>query len=77
MPLQGAALGTADDLNKLIHLSWIQERTEGMQVFFDDGLVVVDSGLPTDTFNIVCRSRLPAATCSERMRSRSCTKPRA
>jgi ribosomal protein S18 acetylase RimI-like enzyme len=69
MPLEGAALEAADDLNKLIHLSWIQERTEGMQVFFEDDLVIVDSGLATDTFNVVCRSRLSSAGCSARIRS--------
>jgi ribosomal protein S18 acetylase RimI-like enzyme len=69
MPLQGDALENADDANKLTHLSWIQERTHGMQVFADDGLVVVDSGFPTDTFNIVCRARLSKGSTAERIRS--------
>ncbi len=69
MPLTGDALENADDLNKVTHLSWIQERTKGMNVFADDGLVVVDSGIATDTFNVVCRARLTRASSAERIRS--------
>jgi len=69
MQLTGAALEAADEANKVTHLSWIQERTEGMQVFSDDELVVVDSGFATDTFNVVCRARLQGGISSERIRS--------
>ncbi len=69
MTLRGEALEAADEANKVTHLSWIQQRTRGMQVFSDDELVVVDSGLATDTFNVVCGSRLSRASSSERIRS--------
>lgn len=69
MRLTGAALDSADEANKVTHLSWIQEGTRGMQVFFDDELVVVDSGFATDTFNVVCRARLSREASGERIRS--------
>ncbi len=69
MRLEGAALDAADEANKVTHLSWIQEGTRGMHVFSDDELVVVDSGLATDTFNIVCRARLPHGSSAERIGS--------
>lgn len=67
--LEGSALEAADEANKVAHLSWIQERTAGMHVFSDDELIVVDSGFATDTFNVVCRARLPREDASERIRS--------
>ena len=66
---QGAALDAADEANKVIHLSWIQEGTRGMRVYADDELLVVDSGFATDTFNVVCRARLPREASGERIRS--------
>jgi len=66
---KGPAFEAADEANKLTHLSWIQERTTGMQVFSDDELVVVDSGFATDTFNVVCRARLSGGMATERVRS--------
>jgi GNAT superfamily N-acetyltransferase len=44
--------------NLAAHMSWVQMGTAGMSVQTDDQLVVVDAGLPTDTFNTVCRARL-------------------
>lgn len=67
MKLEGPALDASDEANKVTHLSWIQERTPGMHVFSDDELVVVDSGLPTDTFNVVCRARLSGGRAAERI----------
>lgn len=69
MRLKAHALEAADEANKVAHLSWIQERTRGMQVFSDDELVVVDSGFETDTFNVVCRARLSGGIELERVRS--------
>ncbi len=40
------------------HVAFIQRRLSGMTVQDHDGLLLVDSGLPTDTFNKVCRARL-------------------
>lgn len=39
--------------NFLLHASWLHQQTEGMQVLRLDAAVVIDSGLPCDTFNIV------------------------
>jgi ribosomal protein S18 acetylase RimI-like enzyme len=39
-----------------------------MQVLADDQLMVIDSGLPCDTFNVVCRARLAFDTMDERIR---------
>jgi ribosomal protein S18 acetylase RimI-like enzyme len=61
------ALVAADDANKTIHLSWIAARTPGMTVLADDDLTIVDSGLDTDTFNVVCRSRLEDETIEGRI----------
>lgn len=44
--------------NLVVHMSWLQGRTPGMTVDDADGLVVIDSGLPCDTFNIICGARL-------------------
>jgi ribosomal protein S18 acetylase RimI-like enzyme len=66
---RGPALDAADAANKAVHLGWIQERTTGMHVFADDELMVVDSGLPTETFNVVCRARLSHASVSARVSS--------
>jgi ribosomal protein S18 acetylase RimI-like enzyme len=66
---RGPALDAADAANKAVHLGWIQERTPGMLVFADDELMVVDSGLPTDTFNVVCRARLSRGSLSARIAS--------
>jgi ribosomal protein S18 acetylase RimI-like enzyme len=69
MRLESAALEAADEANKVVHLSWIQARTTGMQVVSDESLVLADSGFATDTFNVVCRARLHSANSSERIRS--------
>jgi ribosomal protein S18 acetylase RimI-like enzyme len=68
MHLRGAVLEAADEANKVLHLSWIQERIPGMEVLSDDELVVVDSGFSTDTFNVVCRARLLRASSGDRIR---------
>jgi GNAT superfamily N-acetyltransferase len=60
-------LDATDEANKVTHLSWIQQRTTGMRVDADDQLIVVDSGLPTDTFNVICRARLEGDSLPERI----------
>jgi len=60
-------LDAADEANKVTHMSWVQQRTAGMQVYRDDQLIVIDSGLPTDTFNVVCRARLANDSLRERI----------
>lgn len=56
--LTSEQLNSAAEANMVTHMSWVQSRTEGMRVFVDDQLTVIDSGLPCDTFNFVCRARL-------------------
>ncbi|WP_437735642.1 GNAT family N-acetyltransferase [Sorangium sp. So ce1335] len=60
-------LATAADDNLAVHASWAQERLPGARVVRDAGLVLVDSGLPCDTFNFVLRSRLDAAAAPARV----------
>src|SRR4051812_3165345 len=61
-------LTIAANANLAMHAAWVQERTPGMRVIEDAELVVVDSGLPCDTFNIVCRARLTAPNAQRRIR---------
>lgn len=62
-----AQLAEAADENFIIHASWAQHRTAGMTVIDDGQLLLTDSGLPTDTFNLICRARLTAATAPARI----------
>lgn len=43
------------------HVTWPLERTAGMATDVRPELVLSDSGLPCDTFNIICRARLDRA----------------
>ena len=49
------------------HVSFVARSTAGMRVSDAGDLVVVDSGLPSDTFNIVCRARLTSRTADDRI----------
>jgi ribosomal protein S18 acetylase RimI-like enzyme len=40
------------------HIAFVQRRLPGMFVDDREDLLLVDSGLPTDTFNKICRARL-------------------
>ena len=60
-----SALSEALDENMTVHASWIQRHLPGMEVRDDLGYVLVDSGLATDTFNLICRARLPAGKAAE------------
>jgi GNAT superfamily N-acetyltransferase len=61
-----AALAFAADENLAAHASWAALQLGG-RVLADDQLVVVDSGLPCDTFNLVCRARLDRPTAARRI----------
>ena len=63
-----ARLAEDADANFVAHAGWIQDRVPGMRVL-DGGLAVIDSGLPCDTFNLVCRARLDAAAADARVRA--------
>jgi GNAT superfamily N-acetyltransferase len=60
-------LGAAATTNLAVHAGWIHQRTPGMSAIHHDDLVVVDSGLPCDTFNLVCRARLAPDAASARI----------
>ncbi len=61
-------LAAADD-NLVAHAAWVQQRTPGMRVDVEPDLVLIDSGLPCDTFNVVCRARLEPGTAHARIRA--------
>ena len=54
--------------NMVEHVGWLQRRTSGMSVMTDSDLVIVDSGLPCDTFNVICRARMSEETFRDRIR---------
>jgi ribosomal protein S18 acetylase RimI-like enzyme len=56
------------EANFVTHASWILGRLEGARVEDSASYVLVDSGLATDTFNLVCRARLDAEDGAERAR---------
>jgi len=59
-------IAEAADLNFVTHGTWIARHLVSMQVREDSDLVVVDSGLRCDTFNLVCRARLAPSTAALR-----------
>ena len=61
-------LAAAADANLVAHAGWVQRRLPGMRVIEKGGLVLVDSGLPCDTFNLVCGARLESHTAPQRAR---------
>lgn len=63
-----AELARAADENFVVHASWVQRSIPGMRAIEAQDLVLVDSGLPCDTFNIVCRARLQLSSAHERVR---------
>lgn len=60
-------LNIAAEANMLTHVSWLQSRIPGMSVHSDPQLTVIDSGLASDSFNLVCRARLEDAAVPERI----------
>lgn len=51
-------LAVAMEENLHGHITYVQRQLPGMLVDDREDLLLVDSGLPTDTFNKVCRARL-------------------
>jgi GNAT superfamily N-acetyltransferase len=62
-----ADLADAAATNLAVHVSWVHQRTPGMRAAIVPDLVVVDSGLPQDTFNVVCHARLAPHTAAARV----------
>ncbi len=59
----------AADANFVTHAGWLQRRHPAMTVIEQPDLVVIDSGLPCDTFNLVCRARLDPSDAADRARA--------
>jgi len=66
--LTTAELMDAADANMVTHAGWVQQRVVGMKVVESPALVLVDSGLPSDTYNLVCRARMERGQALERVR---------
>lgn len=49
------------------HVAFVQRQVHGMYVHDRDGLLLVDSGLTTETFNRICRARFTDADAAERI----------
>lgn len=49
------------------HIGFVQGSIGGMRVLDDDGLLVVDSGLASDTFNKIARARLRETEADRRI----------
>lgn len=49
------------------HVAFAQRHVSGMTVDDREDLLLVDSGLPTDTFNKICRARLTEADADRRI----------
>jgi hypothetical protein len=62
-----AALANAADENLAVHASWVTRHLAGARVEVSPDLILVDSGLSCDTFNVVCRARLTATTAASRV----------
>jgi ribosomal protein S18 acetylase RimI-like enzyme len=65
--LSPADLADAAADNLVTHAGWVQRRLPGMQCLDRPDLVVIDSGVPCDTFNLVCRARLTGADATARV----------
>lgn len=55
------------ELNFVTHVSWIASRLPSMRVSENLGVLLVDSGLPCDTFNFICRAHLTKKELSSRL----------
>ena len=63
---QGDLAAAADD-NLATHASWATAGIAGATILAAPDLTLVDSGLPCDTFNVVCRARLAKADAARRI----------
>lgn len=54
--------------NFVVHATWVQAHAAGMEAGGAGGVVVADSGMRSDTFNVACRARLGPADAPARVR---------
>jgi len=62
-----ASLLDRADRNLALHSGWLQRQLPGMTCQDDLGLQLADSGLPCDTFNTVCHTRLAPDLAADRI----------
>jgi ribosomal protein S18 acetylase RimI-like enzyme len=55
-------IGERADAAFVVHVCWALDRTPGMTTRVTPELVLADSGLACDTYNFICRARLPSGT---------------
>ena len=60
-------LAHAADANFVVHAGWPVQRLSAGWVDERSDLVLIDSGMPCDTFNIICRARLEAERARRRV----------
>jgi ribosomal protein S18 acetylase RimI-like enzyme len=65
----GAKLFEAAEANFVTHAGWLPRLQPGMRVIDESDLLLIDSGLPCDTFNLICRARLGAVEAPDRARA--------
>jgi len=65
-PASSASLLAAMETNFVTHVAWLPARLPGARVLDGPDLLLVDSGLATDTFNVVCRARFRPAEVHRR-----------
>lgn len=62
MTRSGDSVAERADDNFVVHATWVAGHTAGMTCRVSEELALADSGLSCDTFNFVCRARLPPST---------------
>lgn len=68
IPMGSNAIAHAADENFVVHASWLHRRTEGMRCIEASDVVLTDSGMHSDTFNIACRARFDSGRAHARIR---------
>ncbi len=67
--LSSAEVAEAADRNFVVHASWVHAHTSGMRVQDSATILLADSGLECDTFNIICRARFDSAHAAQQIRA--------
>ncbi len=65
--MHAAALLEAMELNLADHAAFLSRHLRGSLVWDEPSLLIVDSGVPSDTFNIICRARLAEDDADQRV----------
>jgi ribosomal protein S18 acetylase RimI-like enzyme len=68
-PLASSEIAEAADANLVAHASYPARALPGSRVVESPSLSVIDSGIPNDTFNIVCRARMTVPEAPRRIQA--------